>query len=157
MKTLSYQIQIKATPEKIWEKMWLPENYSIWTKAFCAGNYYKTASFTEGSAIHLLTPDGHGMYSVLETIIEHKYLAFKHIGDIINFEEIPISQQSESWSGAMETYTLDQKDNEVLLTVKVDTTDSYVNSMNKLFPSALNDLKLICENYDTNHLLSKTL
>jgi hypothetical protein len=146
METLNFTIQINAKPEKVWNCLWDIENYKIWTSPFCKGSYYKTDSFTQGSKIHLLTPSGEGMYSILETIKENAFLAFKHLGDIKNFEEMPIGDESGTWSGAMETYTLNEIENGTELTVNVDTLESYVDFMKKTFPLALNELKRISEN-----------
>jgi hypothetical protein len=146
MKTLSYKININATPEKVWQSLWQLENYKIWTNPFCEGSYYKTDSFTEGNKIHLLTPSGEGMYSILDRIDENHFMAFKHLGDIKNFEEIPLTNETGNWSGAMETYTLNKTDNGTELTVNVDTIEKYIDFMNNTFPLALNELKRISEN-----------
>jgi len=146
METLNFTIQINATPEKVWQSLWEIENYKLWTSPFCKGSYYKTDSFTEGSKIQGLTPSGDGMYSILETIKENEFLAFKHLGEIKNFEEMPITGESETWTGAMETYTLKEIENGTELTVNVDTLESFVDFMNKTFPLALKELKRISEN-----------
>jgi hypothetical protein len=146
MKTLVFKININASPEKVWQSLWQLENYKIWTNPFCEGSYYKTDSFTEGSKIHLLTPSGEGMYSVLDRVDENHFMAFKHLGDIKNFEETPMTPETESWSGAMETYTLNKTDSGTELIVNVDTLEKYIDFMNTTFPLALNELKRISEN-----------
>jgi uncharacterized protein YndB with AHSA1/START domain len=146
MKTLVFKININATPDTVWQSLCQSDNYKIWTNPFCAGSYYKTDSFTEGSKIHFLTPNGEGMYSIIDHIEENHFLAFKHLGDIKNFEEIPMTNETESWSGAMETYTLNKIDSGTELTVNVDTIEKYVDFMNNTFPLALNELKRISEN-----------
>jgi hypothetical protein len=156
MKTLNFAQRINANPEKVWQKLWDPESYKTWTKPFSSGSYYKTDSFTQGSSIHLLTPEGHGMYSIIETLEINKKLVFKHLGDIVNFEEIPITAQTENWSGALESYTIIKSNEGIILNVEVETLDSYVSSMEKLFPLALYELKQICEKYDANYFFSKT-
>ena len=146
METLNFTIQINATPEKVWNSLWDVENYKIWTNPFCKGSYYKTDNFTEGNKVQLLTPSGEGMYSILETVKENNFLAFKHLGEIKNFEEMPITGESETWTAAMETYKLNEMENGTELTVNVDTMESYVDFMKKTFPLALNELKRISEN-----------
>lgn len=146
MERLHFTIQINASPEKVWHCLWEIENYKTWTNLFCSGSYYKTDSFTEGSKIHLLTPSGEGMYSVLETVKENTFLALKHLGEIKNFEEMPITGESETWTGAMETYALNEIENGTELTVNVDALEVYVGFMSKTFPLALNELKRISEN-----------
>jgi uncharacterized protein YndB with AHSA1/START domain len=94
MNTLQFEIQINAAPTLVWKYLWELENYQSWTSVFCPGSYYETSEFKEGNRIRLLTPEGHGMFSVLEKIDVNKFLAFKHLGDIIDFKENTIIIQS---------------------------------------------------------------
>lgn len=146
MTSLTFTIQIKAAPEKVWHSLWDLETYKLWTNPFCQGSYYKTDSFTEGNKIHFLTPDGQGMYSQIEKIEPYNYLAFRHIGNIKNFEELPIDSETEKWTNAMETYLIIPEESGISLTVIADTVDSFIDYMNKTFPLALNELKNISEN-----------
>lgn len=145
MKTLIFTINITASPEKVWHALWNEDSFKKWTNPFCQGSYYKTDSFTQGNKIHLLTPDGRGMYSILEKIDAFKFLAFKHIGNIENFEEMPLDEETKAWTNALETYQLTEGENGTVLTVKADTAEKYIDYMNKTFPLALLELKHICE------------
>ncbi|MBP7821316.1 MAG: hypothetical protein KA010_00240 [Saprospiraceae bacterium] len=144
---LNFTIFIEASPEKVWHSLWDIENYKQWTSVFSEGSYYEVDNFTEGNKIHLLTPKGDGMYSILEKIIVNKQLSFKHIGDIIDFKEVPVNaaESVENWSGAYETYTLNAKNGGTELSVSVDTLDKYIDFMNSTFPKALSALKEIAE------------
>lgn len=137
MKTLQFEIQINAKPKIVWNFLWEPENYKSWTSVFCPGSYYKTSEFKEGNRIQLLTPEGHGMYSILEKIDVNKFLAFKHLGDIIDFKE----QEIASWENAIESYELTENENGTLLKVSVDTIEKYIPFMEETFPKALLQLK----------------
>lgn len=141
MQTLEFTLEIKTTPEKLWWGLWDPEKYKEWTAIFCEGSYYKTAHFSQGNTIHLLTPSGDGMYSVLEEVILNERLVFKHIGELKNFEEQPLNEKSLLWTNALEIYEIQPTDKGVCLTVKVDTFEDYVVFMNKTFPLALEKLK----------------
>jgi uncharacterized protein YndB with AHSA1/START domain len=145
MLTLQFKININAHAERVWFCLWDEDNYRKWTAPFSEGSHYKTDSFTEGNKIHFLTLTGEGMYSILEKIVENKYLAFKHIGLIKDFEEQPFDEQTISWTNAMETYQLNPLDNGTEVVVSVDTVDEYIEHMNKLFPIALKELKKIAE------------
>jgi hypothetical protein len=146
METLIFKVNIKASQDTVWQSLWLPENYKIWTNPFCEGSYYKTDSFTEGNKIHLLTPSGEGMHSIIEHLEENRILAFKHMGELKNFEETPMSPETEIWSGATESYTLNKIDSGTELIVNVDTLEKYIDFMNNTFPLALQELKRISEN-----------
>lgn len=145
MKNLSFNIQINASPERVWKSLWEPENYKVWTKPFCDGSYYKTNSFTEGNRIHLLSPQGDGMYSILDKVEVNKHLAFKHLGELLDFKEIPITEETQKWSGALETYTLHQRNGGTEVEVNVETLESYEKSMLNMFPLALDELKKLAE------------
>lgn len=146
MKTLQFTIKIDASPETVWKGLFEPENYTTWTSIFTKGSFYKTESFTEGSRIHLLTPEGEGMYSILDRIEENHYLAFRHLGLVSNFEEQPLDEATKSWTNSLETYRLTAVEGGTHLEVNVDTADEYMEYMNDKFPAALAALKELCEN-----------
>ena len=145
MTTLQFSISINANPETVWSCLWDENNYKIWTSPFCDGSYYTTDNFKEGNKIHLLTPSGEGMYSILDKIEENKFLAFRHLGWVKDFVEQPIDEATKLWSNSMETYQLIERLNCTDLIVKVDTIDEYIEHMNGKFPLALNELKRLAE------------
>jgi hypothetical protein len=145
IKTLEYKIHIKAIPEKVWKMLWEPDNYSKWTATFSEGGFYKTDAFVEGNKIQLLSREGGGMYSVLDKIIENKYLRFKHIGEMFNFEELPIEGEAKLWTGSIESYELIEIEKETVVVVLVETFRSYIEHMDMMFPKALEILKTISE------------
>lgn len=146
MKTLQFTIKIDASPETVWKGLFEPENYTTWTSIFTKGSFYKTDSFTEGSRIHLLTPEGEGMYSILDRIEENRYLAFRHLGLVSSFEEQPLDEAAKSWTNSLETYRLTAVEGGTNLEVNVDSADEYIIYMNEKFPAALSALKELCEN-----------
>jgi len=145
MKTLEYTIQINASPEQVWNALWDEENYKKWTTTFCHGSYYKTDGFQVGNKIHFLTPDGQGMYSLINQLETNQYVAFRHIGAMSQFEELPVDKESETWTNAMEIYHLSHHENGTKLRVSVDIIDNHIAFMNKTFPLALSELKKISE------------
>jgi hypothetical protein len=145
MKTLEYTIEVQTTAGRLWNCLWESENYQAWTSVFCEGSHYLTDAFAEGNKIHLLTPGGEGMYSILDKIIENNFLAFRHLGEMKNFEEQPIDEAVQGWTNAIESYEIIEREGGVELLVKVDTVDEYVDHMNKSFPQALQKLKQLAE------------
>lgn len=137
MQNLEFNIQIESTPEKVWKCLWEQENYKKWTDIFCKGSYYKVDNFKQGSKIHLLSPSGVGIYSIIDVLEENIKLVFKHLGELKNFEE----QSFTNWTNAIESYELIKNENGVNLKVNVDTLDEYINFMNETFPLALLKLK----------------
>ena len=145
MTTLKHSIIINATPEKVWQSLWDSENYKKWTKPFMEGSYYEADNLAEGGKVHFLTPSGDGMYSVIDSMKENQYMAFKHLGEVKNFKEMPLTDETKAWSGSMETYTLNKISEGTELVTTVETVKQYVDSMEKAFPQALQEVKIISE------------
>ena len=143
MKKLVYNIQINASPEKVWNALWDLKNYKKWTHVFCPGTYYKTNILVKGSSVHFLNESGSGMYSEVDEMIPNLLMSFRHIGEIEDFKEKPIKDQP--WSNAIEKYELLSNTEGTLLRVSADTVEEYIDYMNTNFPKALEELKKIAE------------
>ncbi|MGM0636531.1 MAG: SRPBCC domain-containing protein [Bacteroidota bacterium] len=143
MKELKYSIIINAKAEKIWDVMWHKETYSKWNEAFSKDTYYETTEFKEGNKIHLLTKEGHGMFSVFHHINKPEKLIFKHLGEIENFKEV--TPEKDQWEDAFETYQLVQHNGKTELNVSVYSEEKYIDMMNDMFPKALSKLKKLAE------------
>lgn len=145
MKRLTFAINIKTDAKNLWHQLWDLENYKAWTNIFCEGSYYESSKFEQGEKIHLLTPSGEGMYSILETVKPFQFLAFKHIGFLKDFKEMPLDEATEQWTNAIESYEIIPNEESCLLKVKVDTAEAYLDHMNNVFSKALEILKKQCE------------
>lgn len=130
---LHFEVTIQTTAENLWHCLWQPENYQQWTSKFCAGNYYETTAFEAGNDIRFLTPNGQGMYSVIETLVPNKSLTFKHKGEISNFENEAYTDGSQLWKDARERYEITANGKLLTLKVTVDTLEMYANHMNRMF------------------------
>lgn len=144
METLHYSIEIKAPKAIIWEKLWSEETYPIWTSAFDEGSRAES-DWKEGSRILFLNGKGDGMVSTIERSDPYNYMAFKHLGGYSNGKEDLDSEATKEWSGAMETYRLDEKDGVTTLFVTVDTLERYRGIMENSFPKALGNVKSLAE------------
>jgi uncharacterized protein YndB with AHSA1/START domain len=144
METLEFKIRIKATPEKIWSVLWEDKTYREWTNAFCEGSY-AVSDWNEGNKIHFMSPGGEGMNSVIEKKIPNEYMAFKHIGEIKDFKELPLNEETEKWSGYMETYRLIPDDEFTDLISQVDVIEKHIDYFKDAFPKGLEAVKEIAE------------
>lgn len=144
MEKLVFNISIKATTEKIWKVLWDDETYRKWTSAFCEGSYVET-TWNEGDKIYFLGPTGEGMNSIIETKIPNEYMAFKHIGEIKDFKEVPPNEETQKWVGAMETYRLTQKGDMVDLQSEVDVIEKHIDYFKEAFPKGLQVIKELAE------------
>jgi len=144
METLEFKIRIKATPEKIWSVLWEDETYKKWTSAFCEGSY-AVSDWNEGDKIHFMSPGGEGMNSIIEKKIPNEYMAFKHIGEIKDFKELPLNAETEKWSGYMETYRLIPDDEFTDLVSQVDVIEKHIDYFKEAFPKGLEAVKELSE------------
>ena len=144
MERLEFTIRIKATAEKVWSVLWEDKTYREWTSAFCEGSY-AVSDWNEGDKIHFMSPNGEGMNSIIETKIPNEYMAFKHIGEIKDFKELPIDEEAKKWSGYMEVYKLIPDGEYVILTSFVDVIEKHIDYFKEAFPKGLEKVKEIAE------------
>jgi len=144
MKTLSFNIEINATTQKVWQVLWSDLTYRKWTSPSQEGSYAIT-DWNKGSRVQFLNPKGEGMFSIIEDCRKYECMAFKHLGIIKNFEELPENEESKTWSGAMETYSLNEVNGITTLIAKMDTDEPYVDFFNQWFPKAFAIVKELSE------------
>lgn len=145
MKDLEFSIIINASANKVWQVLWYDTTYRKWTSAFHEGSY-AVSDWKEGSRVHFLSPNGNGMYSMISECKENELMAFKHLGEIKNFEEQPANDETKEWSDAREIYSLKETNGITTLNVFMDSIDSFEDYMNKTFPVALSLVKELAEN-----------
>ncbi len=144
MKKIHFKIEINAKPQKVWQVLWDNITYKKWAGVFMEGSYAVT-DWKQGSKVQFLSPDGGGLYSLITECRRNEYMAFKHIGEMKNFEELPVVKGAESWSGSMETYTLKEHNGVVLLECSLDATEEMENYFTDLFPKAMEVVKNLSE------------
>ena len=144
MKNLTFEIEINAPADKVWNAMWEEENYKKWTAAFCEGSYAKS-SWKQGERIHFLDPNGNGMFSEISTLVPNEKMYFTHLGNIKEFEEQPLDEATKAWSGAQENYEIIKVGSLSKVLVTLDIVDEYANFFLESFPKGLNTIKEIAE------------
>jgi uncharacterized protein YndB with AHSA1/START domain len=144
MRKQTYQIEINASPEVVWDVLLNDDTYRKWTNVFCEGSYYK-GELKPGGRVHFLTPNGDGMYSKIVLYTLYTNILFQHIGEVVNFVEQPIDEAAEKWTGAFESYTLKSNGKTTTLVAEVDLAPEHVDSFNKGFPKGLQKIKLLSE------------
>lgn len=101
MKTLHFTTLIHASREAVWNVMFAPETYKIWTAEFSEGSYFE-GSWAKGERIRFLSPDGCGMTSVIAENRPHEFLSIRHLGIIKDGVEDTESEEARSWAPAYE-------------------------------------------------------
>jgi len=139
-----FSVEIKASAESIWEKMWDKETYTKWVTPFCEGTYF-TGEIALGNRIHFIAPSFDGMYSDVFYLVPNKLIIFKHIGNLKDLKEKPVDAEAEKWTGSFELYRLNEVDGITTVTAEIDCLSEYLEYMNSKFPLALQELKNISE------------
>jgi hypothetical protein len=144
MEKLNFTINIKAPAEKVWQVLWNDATYRKWTSAFQEGSY-AVSDWKEGSKIQFLSPDGSGMYSIIDTCKPNEYMAFKHLGVVKHFAELPNDEETKTWSGGMEIYSLREENGATILECTLDSVEQFKDYFQSTFPKALLLIKDIAE------------
>jgi uncharacterized protein YndB with AHSA1/START domain len=145
MKKAKFSIKINAPREKAWNVLWNDATYRMWTGVFSEGSHAVT-DWEEGSKVLFVSSDGGGMFSMIAKKVPNEFMSFKHLGVVKNGEEVPADEESNKWSGAMETYTLKETGGETELIVEMDVTEEFESYFNETFPKALEKVKELAEN-----------
>jgi hypothetical protein len=144
MKTLKFEVTIKAPRTHVWNTMLDPETYKAWTSAFCEGSYY-TGSWDEGAEIRFLSPSGDGMTAVIAENRPYEFVSIRHLGVIEKGVEDTTSEKVRAWAPAYENYRFSDVPGGCSVTVTLDTVPEYEQYMLDTFPKALALLKKLCE------------
>lgn len=148
MYTGRWSIRIHAGRKKVWDTMLGDRGYREWTKAFTDGSYYE-GSWTKGSEIRFLAPDGsgslQGMFSRIKDSIEHQFISIEHVGMISRGVVDTTSEQVKRWAPAFENYTFTENGDATDLTVEMQLDDEYREMFEEMWPRALQALKTLCE------------
>lgn len=144
LKTLTFEQQINAPRQKVWEVLWSNDGYREWTSVFSEGSYVET-DWNEGSKILFLSGTGEGMYSEIARKIPNEFMSFRHIGMIKDGKEVPLDDAMRIWSGATENYTLKETNDGTNLIVEMQTTADTESYFFETFPKALLKVKEMAE------------
>lgn len=145
MEKMHFSIQISAPAQKVWEVLWNDETYRKWTSVFTEGSY-AISDWKEGSKVQFLSPEGSGMYSVIEKMQPAAFISFRHLGEIKKGEEQAPVDETSVWYGAKEEYTLTAENGTTTLDVHIDMTENDKKYFQDKFPAALQEVKKLSEN-----------
>ena len=73
-------------------------------------------------------------------------MSFRHIGNIKEFKEMPLDEETKLWCNSKETYELSEENNQTKLTVSIDALETYVGFFNETMPKAIELIKSLSEN-----------
>ncbi len=146
METLSYEIEINASPQKVWDILWNRDTYAEWTQFFGSGSEMKS-DWKVGGKTYFLNGEGEGMVSTIDSLDEPHQIIFKHLG-MVDKEgnEDTRSKEVMEWSGCFEKYILIDLDGKTKLHAEVQTEKDWEEHMNTGFTKGLEIVKNLAEN-----------
>jgi len=145
MKKLEFSIEINAAKQQVWNALWNDAAYRQWTRVFNEGSYMEVKDWREGEKVYFLSPGGDGMYSTISRYVPEEYVSFLHLGYLKDGKEQPVDNETKSWAGATESYSLQEQDGKTLLTATVDITEDHAAFFNDVFPKGLAIVKQLAE------------
>lgn len=143
MKKHSYEININAAQQVVWDVLWSDDTYGKWTSVFGEGSTAES-DWEEGGRIFFHDGKGCGVYSLIEKKDFPNAMVFKHLGEIQEGVETPFTPGSD-WEDAREGYFLTNENGQTKVIVELDTDESFLEFMNNAFPKALAILKELAE------------
>lgn len=151
MKKIQFQIEIKASAEKVYRTMLGLDDiktYEQWTAEFNPTSTYE-GSWDKGSKIYFVGTDENGkrggMVSEIADNIPCQFVSIRHMGMLDGEKEITEGPEVEPWVGALENYSFEEKDGVTNVTAETDTVEDFIDYFNTTWPNALNKLKEIME------------
>lgn len=146
MKTLTFTSIIVAPAANVWFTLWNDYSYRAWTTAFSPGSM-AISDWQPGSKIQFVGPNGDGIDSVITEMIPNTKMLFTHQGTLKNFTPVADDIESIQWKGATEEYVLSESNGTTTLTVKLQSTDEFVDYFSEAFPKALAIVKQRSEQF----------
>lgn len=149
MKATHFEIDIKASRQKVFDTMLGKESYSEWTSVFNPSSYYE-GSFEEGAEIHFigLSEEGkkEGMVGIVRSLRSPNFVSMEYIGVFYGDKVVTEGAGMEDFIGSTETYRFEGVDESATrVLVDLDVPDEYEDYFNKAWPKALEKLKEMCE------------
>lgn len=144
MQNIQHSIEINASKEKVWEVLWSDQTLRDWANIIDEGTYM-TGELQEGKDVNFIGASGYGVTSRVEKLISYKHVAFKQVADITVGKDGSIGKRDKQWTGALETYDLDEHDGKVTLTSTQDVPDELVEMFNTRIPQSLERIKVLAE------------
>ena len=151
MKKLQFKVSINAPAKKVYDLMLGISNkssYEQWTTMFNPTSTYE-GSWDKGSKILFVGTDEKGekggMVAEISENIPDSFVSIRHYGLLKDNAEITEGPEVEKWANGFENYTFEENKGITTVTVDLDTTEDFLDYMNKTFPKALAKLKEVCE------------
>lgn len=140
MKTLEFKTPINASAEKVWDALWIPENYNKWTSVFSPDSQ-AISDWQEGSEIFFTDGSNCGMKATIQSMKKPKEMVFLHHGEVKDGKLV----ENQNWKDAMEAYYIEEENGKSILTTRMDSVEELEEFFQKTFLQGLEIVKEIAE------------
>jgi uncharacterized protein YndB with AHSA1/START domain len=146
---MHFEIQINASPEKVWDAVVDHEKYREWTSVFHEGSYFE-GGWETGDKIQFIAlnekGEKEGMFSEIAESKKPRFISIRHLGTILGGKEDTEGEAAKKWVPVYENYTLTPVGEGTKFEVDVDSFDASLDEMfSGIWPKALKKLKEIAE------------
>jgi len=148
LEMLHFEILINNSPENIFRIMTGSDTYSKWTTEFNPTSRFY-GSWNKGERITFLGTDAEGktggMVCRIRENIPGKFISIESLREFVDGSEDAATGKENSWSGALENYTLKPAGSKTLLCIDTDVPAEHRPFLLEAWPKALETLKELCE------------
>lgn len=142
MKELVFEISINKPKEVVWNTLWDDPSFRDWANNIDEGTYL-LGDLVEGNEIQFISSvNGYGVTSLVSKLITNEYILFKHASDTQN---TGTETRDNQWTGGSESYTLEDKGDFTLLTIRSEIPEELVDYFKQAMPIALSRIKVLAE------------
>lgn len=149
MKIITGTIEIQASPETIWDAITKDYWYRIWTSAFTPGSRFK-GTWETGNNIYFMAPNEEGMMNGIASLVKnatpYKSIHLEHQGLYMDGIVDTESEEAKKWAPSFEKYFLENNGEYTTFQYELQAQEEWADDMEKMWESAMQELKKCCEN-----------
>ena len=138
---MQFSVEINATREKVWDTLWQDETFREWAGIIDPGTHM-IGDLKEGDEVQFISANGYGVTSLVEKLIEGKFLLLRHRADT---QDDGKREREKEWTGGAESYRLAEKDGTTTLAVVFDVPPELEEYFKVNYPKALERVKELAE------------
>lgn len=138
------QVQIAASPEKVWRVLFNNELNRQWLSYFSAGTFAET-DWREGNRVTFTDGSNSGITGFILIGRPHTEMVIEYDGFISNGVTDTTSEEAQNYKGSQEKYRLTEKDRHTVLDISSDMGEEYYDQMSAAWDEALSKIKSMAE------------
>ena len=138
---MQFRVEIHATKERVWNTLWQNETFREWAGIIDPGTHM-VGDLKEGNEVQFISANGYGVTSLVEKLIEGKFLLLRHRADT---QDDGKREREKEWTGGAESYRLAEKDGTTTLAVVFDVPPELEEYFKVNYPKALERVKELAE------------